>query len=42
MASVEVLGDKELENTARQITDRWLEDIGQITQMCMDAKVCTF
>jgi S-adenosylmethionine synthetase len=42
MASVEVLGGKELENIALQITDRWLEDIGQITQMCMEAKVCTF
>lgn len=42
MASVEVIGGKELENVALQITDRWLEDIGQITRMCMEAKVCTF
>jgi hypothetical protein len=42
MASVEIVGDKALEAKGRQITDRWLEDIGQITQMCMEGKACTF
>jgi S-adenosylmethionine synthetase len=42
MASIEVVGDKALEAKARQIADRWLEDIGQITQMCMEGKACTF
>jgi S-adenosylmethionine synthetase len=42
IASVEVVGDKVMEAKARQITDRWLEDIGQITQMCMEGKACTF
>jgi S-adenosylmethionine synthetase len=42
MASVEVVGDKAMEAKAFQITDRWLEDIGQITQMCMEGKACTF
>ncbi len=42
MAAIELVGDKAMEAKARKIADQWLADIGQITQMCIDAKVCTF
>ena len=42
MAAIEMVGDKALEAKAKKITDQWLQDIGQITQMCIDEKVCTF
>lgn len=42
MASVQVIGDKSIENKAREITDRWLEKVTDVTQMCLDGVVCTF
>jgi len=42
MASVQIIGDKGIENKAREITDRWLEKVTDVTQMCLDGVVCTF
>ncbi len=42
VASVQIIGDKKLENKARKITDYWLEHVTDITQMCVDGKIRTF
>jgi len=42
IASVQLIGDRSLEQKAREITDRWLEKVTDITQMCLDGVVCTF
>ena len=42
MASVELIGDKNIENKAREITDYWLENVQEITKMCVEGKAQTF
>lgn len=42
VASVQIIGDRSIESKAREITDRWLENVTDITQMCLDGVVCTF
>jgi S-adenosylmethionine synthetase len=42
VASLEIIGDKKKEATARKITDEWLARLPEITEMCVEGKVCTF
>jgi S-adenosylmethionine synthetase len=42
VASLEIIGDKKTEPTARKITDEWLAKLPDITKMCVEGKACTF
>lgn len=42
MASVQLVGDKKIENKAREITDYWLENVQEMTKMCVEGKAQTF
>ena len=42
MASVQLVGDKKIENKAREITDYWLENVQEMTKLCVEGKAQTF
>jgi len=42
IASVQLIGDKSLESRAKRIVDNWLEDITDITQLCVEGKISVF
>ena len=42
LATVQLIGDRSLENRAREITNSWLENITDITKMCVEGKIDTF
>lgn len=42
VASVQLIGDGSLENKAREITEYWLENIKEITWMCVEGRITTF
>ncbi len=42
LASVQVIGDRSMEQRAKEITDHWLENVTDITQMCLNGKIPTF
>ena len=42
IASIQLIGDGSLEGKARDIADGWLENITDITQMCVEGRVSTF
>jgi S-adenosylmethionine synthetase len=42
IASVHIIGDHKLQKEAHRITDTWLQNIQQITQLCVEGKVTTF
>ncbi|RLI88430.1 MAG: methionine adenosyltransferase [Candidatus Altiarchaeales archaeon] len=42
IASVQLIGDKSLESRAKRIVDNWLENITDITQLCVEGKISVF
>jgi S-adenosylmethionine synthetase len=42
VASLQLIGDRKLENKARQIADYWLEHVTDVTEWCLDCKVNVF
>jgi len=42
VVSVQLIGDESIEQKAREITDHWLENVTDVTKMCLDGVVCTF
>ncbi|MBN2251254.1 MAG: methionine adenosyltransferase [Candidatus Altiarchaeota archaeon] len=42
IASVQMVGERAIEKKAVEITDKWLEDISEITRMCLEGKAQTF
>ncbi len=42
VASVQLIGNRSLENKAREITEYWLENITEITRLCVEGKIKTF
>lgn len=41
-ADIQIVGEKTLEGKARGVTDYWLENITEITRMCVEGKAETF
>lgn len=42
IASIHIIGDKNLERKAREIVDYWLENVTKITEMCVKGELTTF
>lgn len=42
IASVQLIGDKRLEKKAVEVTDYWLENIAEMTKMCVEGRAETF
>jgi len=42
IASINILGDRNLKKKAIEITNYWLENVTKITEMCVEGKVTTF
>ncbi len=42
IASIRLIGDKSIEGKAREITDSWLENVQEITKMCVEGRAQTF
>ncbi|HIE33825.1 MAG TPA: methionine adenosyltransferase [Candidatus Altiarchaeales archaeon] len=42
IASINILGDRDLKKKAIEITNYWLDNVTRITEMCVEGKVTTF